>query len=872
MLKFQIFQRLHFDISFADALLHMSKFASTFKSLLSNKENLFELANTPLNENYLAVLLKKLPEKLGDPGKFLIPCDFSKLDECLALADLGASINLMPVSVWKKLSPPELTSTRMTLELANRSVAISTGVAEDVFVKVRNFYFLADFVVVDYDVNPQAATFKVGHTSRYFRNSYDETVHQVNVIDVTCDVYAQEVLGFSDSSTSGNPTPSDPIISSSSPLFTPFEGSDFILEDIETFLRTSDELTNLNDDYYDTVGDILYLEKLLNEDPSPNLPLMKNQDLNPWVSPVHCVPKKGGMTVIENEDNELIPTRCMMDIFYDMIEETMEILLLQEFDVIIRDKKGAENLAADHLSRLENPHQCDLEKKEINETFPLETPGMVASLSDSSTLCDRGTHFCNDQFAKVMLKYGVTHRLSTAYHLQTSVQVEVSNRGLILSLERTVGENCASWSDKDSYEKKVIQVLKIHTDDNVADLLTKVTPKLSHLHAMKQIFRYLKGQPKLGLWYPRDSAFDLESYSDSDYARANLDRKSTTGGCQFLSRRLISWQCKKQTIVATSTTGAEDSYEKKLIHVLKIHTDDNVADLLTKAFDVSRFLQLFLNNQLKDLPDPFNDTYETPNHSKKVFSNMARKSISFPRKVNPLFDSMLVQNQEPEGEVSHEPQTKAHIEQILPSLSTYQRKHRKTHKHRRAKKVTKLPQTSVPLDLENNEAIHKEGGNCMERAITTDASLVAALDSDNITKTQSTAMSNDPISQEIGSGDGPRRQETTLGGADAQTRLKLRVRRLEKKRKVRTSQPIKKRLFKARVETSTDKSLGEDASKQGRNDDKIEELNLTDEADTKVIIEYKGSGEKGGSTVDQVSTARLKVSTASVLLLNSLLL
>ncbi|GKB29759.1 hypothetical protein Tco_0869160 [Tanacetum coccineum] len=95
MLKFlQIFQRLHFDISFADALLHMPKFASTFKSLLSNKEKLFELANTPLNENFSAVLLKQLPEKLGDPGKFLIPCDFPKLDECLALADLGASINL----------------------------------------------------------------------------------------------------------------------------------------------------------------------------------------------------------------------------------------------------------------------------------------------------------------------------------------------------------------------------------------------------------------------------------------------------------------------------------------------------------------------------------------------------------------------------------------------------------------------------------------------------------------------------------------------------------------------------------------------------------------------------------------------------------
>ncbi|GJW00602.1 putative ribonuclease H-like domain-containing protein [Tanacetum coccineum] len=178
----------------------------------------------------------------------------------------------------------------------------------------------------------------------------------------------------------------------------------------------------------------------------------------------------------------------------------------------------------------------------------------------------------------------------------------------------------------------------------------QVTPKTSHLTAVKRIFRYLKGKPKLGLWYPRESIFDLESYSDSDYAGANLDRKSTTRGCQFLGRRLITWQCKKQTIVATSTTEAEyvvaasccgqvlwiqnqmlnygfnftntkiyidnesticivknpvyhsktkhiairhhfirDAYEKKLIQVLKIHTNENVADLLTKAFDVSRF-------------------------------------------------------------------------------------------------------------------------------------------------------------------------------------------------------------------------------------------------------------------------------------------
>ncbi|GJV16207.1 retrovirus-related pol polyprotein from transposon TNT 1-94 [Tanacetum coccineum] len=104
------------------------------------------------------------------------------------------------------------------------------------------------------------------------------------------------------------------------------------------------------------------------------------------------------------------------------------------------------------------------------------------------------------------------------------------------------------------------------------DILFQVTPKTSYLHAIKRIFRYLKGHPKLGLWYPRDSPFDLEAFSDSDYAGASLDMKSTTGGCQFLRRRLISWQCKKQTIVANSTTEVEFT--------------------LQKAFDVSRFQYL----------------------------------------------------------------------------------------------------------------------------------------------------------------------------------------------------------------------------------------------------------------------------------------
>ncbi|GKC94315.1 reverse transcriptase domain-containing protein [Tanacetum coccineum] len=256
----QIFQRLHFDISFTDALLHMPKFASMFKSLLSNKEKLFELANTPLNEHCLAVLLKKLLEKLRDPGRFLIPSAFA--------------INLMPLSVWKKLSLPDLTSTRMTLELADRTITRPKGVAEDVLVKVGKFHYpiLADFVVVDYDVDPRVPLILGRSFLRMARALTD-------VYDVACEEYAQEVLGFSDSSSSGNLTPSGPIIASASPSFTPFEGGDFILEEIETFLRTPEEISNLDDDYYDTEGDILYLEKLLNKDPSSTLPPMKNDDL-----------------------------------------------------------------------------------------------------------------------------------------------------------------------------------------------------------------------------------------------------------------------------------------------------------------------------------------------------------------------------------------------------------------------------------------------------------------------------------------------------------------------------------------------------------------------------------------------------------------
>ncbi|GJY29617.1 reverse transcriptase domain-containing protein [Tanacetum coccineum] len=141
-----MFKQLHINISLADALILIPKYQKMLKSLLSNKEKLIELANTPLNENYSAVILMKLPEKLGDPGKFLIPCGFSEL-KFKSIADLGACINLMPLSVWKELGLPELISTQITLELANRDIFSLKGIARDVFVPVGKFTFPADFVI-----------------------------------------------------------------------------------------------------------------------------------------------------------------------------------------------------------------------------------------------------------------------------------------------------------------------------------------------------------------------------------------------------------------------------------------------------------------------------------------------------------------------------------------------------------------------------------------------------------------------------------------------------------------------------------------------------------------------------------------------------
>nr|GEV09720.1 reverse transcriptase domain-containing protein [Tanacetum cinerariifolium] len=226
---FKIFQDLNFNISFADALILMPKFAPSIKSLLTNKDKLYELARTPLNEHCSAVLLKKFLEKLGDLGKFLISCDFSGMDECLAMADLGTSINLMPLSVWNELSLPELSPMCMTLELADRLISHPVRVAEDVFIKVGRGH------------NIQSRS-----NSRYSPNYNDMTANRIDVIDMPCEEYSQEVLGYSDVIASGNPIPYyDLLVSTSSLTLTPFgDKGDILL--LEEFLNDDSSLPPLN--------------------------------------------------------------------------------------------------------------------------------------------------------------------------------------------------------------------------------------------------------------------------------------------------------------------------------------------------------------------------------------------------------------------------------------------------------------------------------------------------------------------------------------------------------------------------------------------------------------------------------------------------
>nr|GEX65050.1 reverse transcriptase domain-containing protein [Tanacetum cinerariifolium] len=324
---------------------------------------------------------------------------FQDMSFKITLADLGASINLMPLSVWKKLSLPELTLTCMTLKLVDRSITKPIGIAKDVPVKTGRALINVYKGELTLRVGNKDITFNLDQTSRYSANYNDLTANRIDVIEMACEEYSQEVLGFFDVIASGNPTPYyNPIISISSPTLTPFGDSDFLLEEVDAFLALKNEPTSpeVDHSYHDSEGDILLLEAFLNDDPSLP-PATQGMEKYRNVMKCHKIPSKFVKFLT-----------CGASISYGRSRLQEGTNTYSWLSTTCRNRFG--------------------------------TPRAIIS--------DRGTHFCNDQFLKVMIKYGVTHRLATAYHPQTSGQVKVSNRGLKRILERTVGENRASWSDK----------------------------------------------------------------------------------------------------------------------------------------------------------------------------------------------------------------------------------------------------------------------------------------------------------------------------------------------------------------------------------------------------------------------------------------
>ncbi|GJU57640.1 reverse transcriptase domain-containing protein [Tanacetum coccineum] len=495
------------------------------------------------------------------------------MDECLPWPILRKHKS-MPFSVWKKSLTSNLNPTCMTLELVDRSISRPIGIAKDVNVKVGVFQFPADFVVVDFEPDPrvplilrrcflktgralidvyegeltlrvdnEAITYNLDQTSRYSVNYNDMTANRIDVVELACEEYSQEVLGFSDVIASGNPTPGyDPIVSNSSPTLTPFGDSDFLLlEEADAFLALADDPTSpeVDESYYDPEGDILILEALLNSDPSPPpnqgnyLPEIRKElkicEAKTAKSSIDEPPKvelKDLPPHLEYaflEDNNKLPVIIAKDLSVDEKTALIKLLFQIQIDPKIRrrhnslpygkfvtrmpfrlckcpkavpEEKNALNGVKDtNLSKIgkitilwwdemkasfldtnfNERHRVDKAKIDViaklphpttikgirsflgHAGFPTNDARVVVKFLKSlfarfgtpkAIISDRGTYFCNDKFAKVMYKYGATHRLATAYHPQTSGQVEVSNHDLKRILERTVGENRASWFDR----------------------------------------------------------------------------------------------------------------------------------------------------------------------------------------------------------------------------------------------------------------------------------------------------------------------------------------------------------------------------------------------------------------------------------------
>nr|GEU76507.1 reverse transcriptase domain-containing protein [Tanacetum cinerariifolium] len=315
--------------------------------------------------NCSAVGLKKLPEKLGNPGRFLIPCDFSEFDNCLALADLGASINLMPLSIWKKLKLPTLNDTKMVLELADRTISKPTGVAKNVFVKVSKFYFPADFVVLDFIADPRVPLI--------LRRPFLSTAH------IIINVHEREIIIRQDQQSliiqCGDILSIKKVEQINKIDFINAGGIDFESEEIENFLNDDSIPFGVKDSSFNMDEDILFLESFIREDLIPPHPIISNQTKIPIKEPKHSF-KMGHehfntnlvtKDVAESSAKNLIPIPHECKVVSENGSESIEHSdYLDEFygpfiPIHILEEERTRREHADYINRMEmlftiNPH------------------------------------------------------------------------------------------------------------------------------------------------------------------------------------------------------------------------------------------------------------------------------------------------------------------------------------------------------------------------------------------------------------------------------------------------------------------------------------------------------------------------------------
>nr|GEX93209.1 reverse transcriptase domain-containing protein [Tanacetum cinerariifolium] len=421
-------------------------------------ESTYEPVTSPIFEPVITSVSAPKPKtKSSIPYPSRRNDEKNRMAECLALADLGASINLMPFSVWKRLSLPDLTPTCMTLELVDRSISRPVGVVETEISLID--VFEGDLTL---RVGKESITFNLDQTLRYLANYSDMTAKRIDVIDMTCEEILKKFWVF--------------LI-------------DFLLKEVDAFLAIDDDPTSPEVDhtYLDPEGDILLLEAFLNDDPSPppnqeNYMLEVRKELKiceaksnkssidePLEVKLKDLPPHLEYAFLEGDDKLLVIIvkdlstfqRCMMAIFHDMIEKTMEVFM-------------------DVFSVFRNSFQRCLSH--------------LKKMLKRAIISDRGTYFCNDQFAKIMQNFGVTHRLATPYHPQTSGQVEVSNYGLKRILERaTAGDHRKVQLNEvrdQVYEKYLIykeKTKRLH-DSKIKDRVFNIGDRVLHFDSRLKIF------------------------------------------------------------------------------------------------------------------------------------------------------------------------------------------------------------------------------------------------------------------------------------------------------------------------------------------------------------------------------------------------